>query len=149
MTRSGLALAAVLAGVGAAETVHAQAPPGAGPQPAVLVGGRTIQGPPPPVAPEVIRRDTAGRATVRAVELAQPLQVDGRLDETVYAEVAPFGGFIQQLPDEGEPASERTEAWVFYRRRARLRRRQAVGVGARGAVDRQYPAPRFHPDPRQ
>ena len=114
MWRSGLALAAVLAGTVAAGTVHAQPPPGAGQQPAVLVGGRTIQGPPPPAPPEVIRRDAAGRATVRAVELARPLVVDGRLDEAIYAEVAPFSGFIQQIPDEGEPASERTEAWVFY-----------------------------------
>ena len=69
----GLALVAVLVVVGAAGTVHAQAPPGAGQQPAALAGGRTIQGPPPPVPPEVIRRDAAGRATVRAVELTRPL----------------------------------------------------------------------------
>ena len=97
-----------------AGTVHAQPSPGAAPQPAPLVGGRTIQGPPPPVAPAVIRRDAAGRATVRAIGLTRPLTVDGRLDEAVYAEVAPFSGFIQQLPVEGAPASERTEAWVFY-----------------------------------
>ena len=109
-----LVLAAVLVGAGAAGTVHAQPPPSTGQQPAPVLGGRTIQGPPPPVFPEVIRRDAAGRATVRAVELARPLAVDGRLDEAVYAEVAPFSDFIQQLPDEGAPASERTEAWVFY-----------------------------------
>ena len=114
MRRSGLATAVVLVGAVAAGTVQAQPPPSASRQPAALLGGRTIQGPPPPVFPEVIRRDAAGRATVRAVELARPLAVDGRLDEAVYAAVAPFSGFIQQLPDEGEPASERTEAWVFY-----------------------------------
>ncbi len=114
MRRSGLVLAAVLVWAGAPGAVHGQPPPGAGQQPGVVLGGRTIQGPPPPVPPAVIRRDAAGRATVRAVELARPLVVDGRLDEAVYAEVAPFSGFIQQLPDEGAPASERTEAWVFY-----------------------------------
>ena len=110
----GLALAAVLVVAVAAGRVHAQAPPGAGQQHAALAGGPTIQGPPPPVPPEVIRRDAAGRATVRVARLAQPLALDGRLDEAVYGQVAPFSEFVQQLPDEGEPATERTEAWVFY-----------------------------------
>ena len=73
-----------------------------------------IDGPPPPVAPETIARDAAGRATVRAVLLDRPLQVDGELDEAIYDTVPPVSGFIQQLPDEGEPATERTEAWIFY-----------------------------------
>ena len=73
-----------------------------------------IDGPPPPVAPETIARDAAGRATVRAVLLDEPLQVDGELDERIYDTVPPLSDFIQQLPDEGAPATERTEAWVFY-----------------------------------
>ena len=73
-----------------------------------------IDGPPPPVAPETIARDAAGRATVRAVRLAEPLRVDGTLDEEMYETVMPFSDFIQQLPDEGAPATEQTEAWVFY-----------------------------------
>ena len=73
-----------------------------------------IDGPPPPVAPETLARDAAGRATVRAVRLDRPLQVDGNLDEAIYDTVPPISGFIQQLPDEGEPATERTDAWVFY-----------------------------------
>ena len=73
-----------------------------------------IDGPPPPVAPETVARDAAGRATVRAVPLDGPLQIDGELDERIYDMVPPVSDFIQQLPDEGEPATERTEAWVFY-----------------------------------
>ena len=73
-----------------------------------------IDGPPPPVAPATIARDAAGRATVRAVALEAPLAIDGTLDERVYAEVAPLTGFVQQVPDVGAPATERTEAWVFY-----------------------------------
>ena len=73
-----------------------------------------IDGPPPPVAPETIARDAAGRATVRAVRLTEPLRVDGMLDEEMYETVMPFSDFIQQLPDEGAPATEQTEAWVFY-----------------------------------
>ena len=73
-----------------------------------------IDGPPPPVAPATISRNAAGRATVRAVRITQPLQVDGVLDEGVYEVVAPVSGFLQQLPVEGAPATERTEAWVFF-----------------------------------
>ncbi|HIM50916.1 MAG TPA: hypothetical protein EYM36_03240, partial [Acidobacteria bacterium] len=73
-----------------------------------------IDGPPPPVAPETIARDAAGRATVRAVLLDEPLQVDGELNEAIYDTVPPVSDFIQQLPDVGEPATERTDTWIFY-----------------------------------
>ena len=73
-----------------------------------------IDGPAAPIAPETITRDADGRATVRAVRLEAPLQLDGRLDEGVYDTVPPFSGFIQQQPDEGAPATERTEVWVFF-----------------------------------
>ncbi len=59
--------------------------------------------PPAPVAPDVIARDAAGHATVRAIKLAAPLRVDGRLDEEVYQREKPFGGFIQVAPKYGEP----------------------------------------------
>ena len=73
-----------------------------------------VDGPPPPEAPDTIARDTAGRATVRAVRLTEPLRTDGALDEGVYETVPAISGFIQQQPDEGAPATERTEAWVFF-----------------------------------
>ena len=73
-----------------------------------------IDGPPAPVAPETIARDAAGRATVRAVLLDEPLQVDGELNEAIYDTVPPVSDFIQQLPDVGEPATERTDTWIFY-----------------------------------
>jgi hypothetical protein len=60
-----------------------------------------------------VGRDAEGRITVRATRAAD-IDVDGRLDEPVYQSIAPMTGFIQQLPDEGAPASERTEAWVFF-----------------------------------
>ena len=52
--------------------------------------------------------------TVEATRLTQPLRLDGRLDEEVYAAVPPIDGFIQQLPVEGVPASEPTEVWIFF-----------------------------------
>ena len=76
--------------------------------------GPFIDGPPPPAAPETISRDATGRATVRAVRLTEPLRLDGALDEGIYQTVPPVSGFIQQLPDAGEPTTEKTEAWIFF-----------------------------------
>jgi len=73
-----------------------------------------LRGPPPPVAPAVVTRDAQGRATVRATRLTAPLQLDGRLDEPVYQTVRSITDFVQQLPDEGAPGTERTEAWVLF-----------------------------------
>ena len=73
-----------------------------------------VDGPPAPQPPNVMSRDTAGHATVRATRLAAPLDVDGTLEEEVYEDVPAISGFIQQIPNEGEPATERTEVWVFY-----------------------------------
>ena len=69
--------------------------------------------PPGPVAPATMVRTDQGRVTVRAVRLTEPLNVDGVLDEAAYQTV-PISGFIQNIPLEGEPASEETDAWVFY-----------------------------------
>src|SRR5215510_9327696 len=78
-------------------------------------GAATIDGPPPPIAPAVVSRDANGRATVRAIRLDQPLRLDGALDEAVY-ETPSISDFIQQVPREGAPATERTEAWVMFDR---------------------------------
>ncbi|OFW29835.1 MAG: hypothetical protein A3H97_08835 [Acidobacteria bacterium RIFCSPLOWO2_02_FULL_65_29] len=71
-------------------------------------------GPPPPALPQTLSRDDQGRATVRAVRLSAPMRTDGRLDEAIYQDVHPASGFIQMEPDGGQPATERTEVWVFY-----------------------------------
>ena len=81
-----------------------------------LTAQPAIDGPQPPVAPAVVSRDSAGRATVRAIELSEPLQVDGRLDEEIYRATASVSDFIQQVPKEGTAATERTEAWVLFDR---------------------------------
>ena len=76
--------------------------------------GPVIDGPPPPVPPAVIARDEAGRATVRAVRVMEPLRIDGVLDERVYQDVPPASGFIQVEPLEGALATEQTEVWVIF-----------------------------------
>ncbi|HAK54774.1 MAG TPA: hypothetical protein DCP38_04730, partial [Acidobacteria bacterium] len=70
----------------------------------------------PPVPPAMVARDDEGRTTMRAVRLDEdaPLQIDGRLDESIYTEVAGVGGFVQQEPDEGAPPTQPTEIWVFF-----------------------------------
>ena len=74
--------------------------------------------PPPttaPTPPVVFTRDPAtGKATIQALRLDAPLRVDGRLDEAVYAEVPAISDFIQMEPKAGEPATEKTEVWVFF-----------------------------------
>ena len=73
-----------------------------------------IDGPVPPVPPQVMNRDERGRTTVRAIELSRAIRVDGQLDEEVYEAVLPITDLIQQVPLEGAPATEQTEAWIMF-----------------------------------
>ena len=73
---------------------------------------------------EVMSRDAEGRATIRAIRLDEPLQVDGKLDESVYQTIKPVTGFYQVLPDAGKAATEDTDIWVMFDR-------ENVYVGAR------------------
>jgi hypothetical protein len=70
--------------------------------------------PPEPISPEVITRDAEGRATLRAVRVAEPLRIDGALDEALYRDVRSISDFIQVEPAAGQPATERTETWVAF-----------------------------------
>lgn len=90
--------------------------PAAGTTPAglAIASLSPIDGPPPPVPPAVASRDGQGRVTLRAIRLDAPLLLDGQLDEAVYREVPPVGDFVQQEPDEGAPATDRTDVWMMY-----------------------------------
>ena len=84
-------------------------------RPASAVGSQaSVEDPPAPVAPAVISRGENGRVVVRATRLAQPLKIDGRLDEAVYSTVPAITDFIQTVPAQGQPSTEKTEAWVFF-----------------------------------
>jgi len=74
----------------------------------------SFAGPAAPQLPVTLARDAEGRATVRAVRLSETLHVDGHLDEAVYQNVEPSSDFIQMEPDGGQPATEKTEIWVFF-----------------------------------
>ncbi len=56
-----------------------------------------------------------GRPEVRAVRIAGAAPtIDGRLDEAVWASAPPVTSFTQRRPNEGEPASQRTEVRFLY-----------------------------------
>jgi hypothetical protein len=62
----------------------------------------------------LVERAAADQVTVRAVRLDTPLELDGKLDDAVYSRVAGLTDFLQQEPKEGTPATEKTEAWIFF-----------------------------------
>lgn len=51
---------------------------------------------------------------MRAFPASTPPVFDGRLDDEIYRLVPGVGGFVQQEPREGEPATELTDVWVFF-----------------------------------
>jgi hypothetical protein len=61
---------------------------------------------------------------VRAVASALPIRLDGRLDEEIWATASPATNFTQQRPDDGKPATQRTEVRVLFDN-------EAVYIGAR------------------
>jgi hypothetical protein len=65
-------------------------------------------------ASPVVTRDAEGRVIIRATRITEPIRIDGRLDDPVYAEVQPITEFIQSEPVEGAPGTEKTEAWVLF-----------------------------------
>jgi hypothetical protein len=107
----------VLALLAMPSLVFAQGAPPSASAP-VTVGGVTLIGPSPPIAPDTAARDTDGHATLRATRIDETLRIDGHLDETVYHTVQPIGGFIQTEPQPGEPATEATDVWIFFDDRA-------------------------------
>lgn len=57
---------------------------------------------------------TPTAAPLKAVRAAGHIVLDGRLDDEAWSLAAPSGPFLQRNPDEGKPASERTEVRVVY-----------------------------------
>jgi len=76
----------------------------------------------------------ATRATphVQAVERTTPIVVDGRLDEAVWQTPSPATDFIQFEPNEGRPATQRTEvrlAWDAEALYVGARMHDSLGAG--------------------
>ncbi|MEM7349643.1 MAG: DUF5916 domain-containing protein [Acidobacteriota bacterium] len=51
---------------------------------------------------------------LEASRLAEPIALDGRLDESAWRQAAVASGFTQREPEPGVPASERTEVRVVF-----------------------------------
>ncbi|HYE57328.1 MAG TPA: DUF5916 domain-containing protein [Rhodothermales bacterium] len=79
--------------------------------------------------PPATGSSTPARPVAGAVRMTGRVTVDGRLDEAAWAAATPVTAFTQVDPDEGQPASERTEIRVLYDD-------EALYVGAR-LYDRQ------------
>jgi hypothetical protein len=52
--------------------------------------------------------------TLQAVRTAEPIRIDGRLDDAGWREAVPASEFRQLDPDEGQPATEKTELRIAY-----------------------------------
>jgi hypothetical protein len=72
------------------------------------------QVPEPPAARDLSAYD--GRPRLRGVRLApdESISIDGRLDEAAWTRATPAADFIQQDPNLGQPATERTEVRVLF-----------------------------------
>ena len=62
-----------------------------------------------PIDPEA-----AARPTLRALRAAGPITIDGRLEESSWANAEPATDFVQSTPRTGMPATERTEVRVLF-----------------------------------
>ena len=65
-------------------------------------------------AQDVPMEDPARIQVVTATAATEAIQIDGRLDESAWAQGVAADKFFQLDPDEGMPATERTEAIVLY-----------------------------------
>jgi hypothetical protein len=65
-------------------------------------------------ASSMVVRSTDGRLQLTAVRSETPVKVDGTLDDPVWLQATPAVGFVQSEPVHGEPATERTEAFVAF-----------------------------------
>jgi len=68
----------------------------------------------PPTCPAPGVAAVTAVPVVRAVRLSTLLILDGRLDEPAWRDAPPARNFRQSDPNEGQPASERTEMRVLY-----------------------------------
>jgi hypothetical protein len=70
----------------------------------------------PSTAPDAPQAENGQRRTVRAVRLqpGERIVLDGRLDDEAWSRAEPARDFIQQDPDNGQPATEPTEVRILF-----------------------------------
>lgn len=70
--------------------------------------------PTPLQAVETAPHDDHNQIIVYATHTPEPLVIDGLLEDEIYRSTKPIDRFIQQVPNEGEPATDKTEVWIFF-----------------------------------
>ena len=73
-----------------------------------------IDDPPAPVGGAMINQAGQDGATLRAVRVTEPLEIDGVLDEPFYRSVPSISEFVQGVPEEDGEPSELTEVWIGF-----------------------------------
>lgn len=69
---------------------------------------------PPAPPPALTVRSPDGRLQVTAVRATAPVRLDGSLDDEVWSRADAVGGFVQSEPQDGQPATERTEVRLAF-----------------------------------
>src|SRR5438552_7718271 len=65
-------------------------------------------------SPTPLSQDSKGTRRIHATRTTDTIKIDGMLDEPAWSLVQPATDFLQQQPNEGTPASERTEVRVLF-----------------------------------
>jgi len=69
----------------------------------------------PAAAQQVVSPSHRPRAAVlQAVRVSKPPVIDGQLNDEAWSLASPAGGFTQQDPDEGRPATEDTDIRIVF-----------------------------------
>ncbi len=83
--------------------------------PSVAAAQEHVHEPAPPAKPATQASVARGeRPSVVAVLATEAPRIDGVLDESVWASANLVDEFVQQEPEEGQPASDRTEVRILY-----------------------------------
>src|SRR5437879_1718049 len=65
-------------------------------------------------SPTPMPQDSTGPRRIHAIRTTDTIKIDGLLDEPPWSLAQPATEFLQQQPNEGAPASERTEVRVLF-----------------------------------
>lgn len=71
-------------------------------------------------------KNTPAKLSITAVKIppSEQIHLDGKLDESIWQKAPVATDFVQRIPDDGAPATEKTEAYVIYTE-------ETIYVGAR------------------
>lgn len=83
-------------------------------RPILVLALPLVLGAAPAGAARAPRPEPTPAPAIEAVRAPAPVTVDGRLDDEAWASVPPFTNFTQRDPEEGQPATERTELRLLY-----------------------------------